>query len=107
MNVTDSPLLPVGSHVSNNTISAATVISVPPTTANTGSASIIVMQAITQNVRYKLDGTAATTTTGFQLKAGDPPRAIAVRPGSTISVIEETATAVLQYQFFRTADTVR
>lgn len=98
-----APLLPVGSHTSRNDLSAVKVITPP------ANASVVWLQALTQNVRYKLDGTAATTTVGFQLKAGDAPLELLLPTGvnTTITVIEETTTAVLQYQFFRTQDTVR
>ena len=94
MNDIDIPLRPVGSHTSNTTISSATTITVP------AGARYILMQVLTQNVRYTLDGTVPTTTSGFQLKAGDPPIAVWCETGVTLKVIEETATASLQYQFY-------
>ncbi len=84
---------PVGAHTSNNSL--GTVVTLTPP----AGADQIYMQAITQNIRYTLDGTAATTTLGFQLKAGDPPRLISLGATQTIKVIEETATAVLQFQW--------
>ena len=101
MNVSISPYLPIGSHTSNSSLSAATSITVP------SNASGILAQALTQNVRFTLDGTTPTATLGFQLKAGDPPLLIPVGPGRTVRLIEETATANLQYQAVRTADTER
>lgn len=93
-NVVIQPAKVVGSHTSNNTISTATSLTAP---AGAGS---LIIQALTQNVRYTLDGTPPTTTTGFQLKAGDPPRTIPIgAAGQVVKVIEETATAVIQYQW--------
>lgn len=86
-------LSPVGAHTANSSLSSAATISIPD------GATKIVMQAITQNIRYTLGGTAPTTTLGFQLKAGDPPITVPVGAGTTFKFIEETATATLQYQF--------
>lgn len=83
---------PVGSHSSGATISTATTLTKP-----TGANSIII-QALTQNVRLTFDGTAPTATLGFQLLAGNAPIILAV-PGTSIKVIEEVATASLQYQW--------
>lgn len=83
---------PVGSHYDGTTISSAVVLS------STKPAPKILIQALTQNVRYTLDGTTPTATTGFQLAAGDPPTLIYVGD-STFTVIEEAATADIQYQW--------
>lgn len=84
---------PVGAHSDGATISSATVLTAP------AGANRLLIQALTQNVRYTLDGTTPTATKGFQLKAGDPPVLIPFRAGIVITVIEETATADLQYQW--------
>jgi len=84
---------PVSSHNDGLAISSVQTITVP------SGANKWMVQALTQNVRFTLDGTAATTTCGFQLKAGDPPIIIPVGSRTTIKVIEESATADLQYQF--------
>lgn len=94
MKSVDIPLRPVGAHTSGTTISSATTITIP-----TG-ARYVLMQALTQNIRYTLDGTAPTTSLGFQMKAGDPPIAVWCETGVTLKVIEEAATASLQYQFY-------
>lgn len=78
-------------------ISSATVLS-PSATYNPGKHDRILMQALTQNVRYTLDGTTPTASKGFQLKAGDPPVIVFVA-GNILTVIEETATADLQFNF--------
>lgn len=100
MNVTPAAYLPVGSHTSNSSLSSAVPITTPADSQG------VLAQALTQNIRFKIDGTAATTTAGFQLKAGDPPTLIPVAPFTVISFIEETATANLQYQAVKTMDTV-
>jgi trimeric autotransporter adhesin len=83
---------PVGAHNSGLDISTAKTLTKP-----TGASKIII-QALTQNVRFTLDGTAPTTTLGFQLVAGGVPFIIEV-PGTSIKVIQEAATASLQYQW--------
>lgn len=60
----------------------------------------ILMQALTQNVRFTLDGTNPTTGSGFQLKAGDPPLYVELGGSRIIlKVIRETSGAVLEYEF--------
>jgi hypothetical protein len=81
------------SHNSGATISSVTTLAAP------AHAKKLMIQALTQNVRITLDGTAATTSVGFQLKAGDPVVIFPLGPHSVIKVIEETATASLQYCF--------
>jgi hypothetical protein len=90
----DIPLRPVGSHTGGTSISSATTLTIP------NGARYVLVQALAQNVRYTLDGTTPTTTLGFQLKAGDPPRSIWCETGVTLKFIEEAATASLQYQFY-------
>lgn len=84
---------PVGSHSDGATISSATTLTAPAT------ATKIMMQAISQNVRFTVDGTAPETAKGFQLKAGDPPLILPLGRNTTLKVIEEAATADLQYQW--------
>ena len=59
----------------------------------------LLIQALTQNVRMTLDSTTPTASVGFQLKAGDPPLLVAIGVGTAIKVIEETASASIQYQW--------
>jgi hypothetical protein len=96
VDVNDLAFTPVGAHNSGLAISSAVSLTIP------AGASKLMIQALTQNVRFTLDGTAATTSLGFQLKAGDPPVIIPLAPLTpVVKVIEETATASLQYQFGR------
>jgi hypothetical protein len=62
-------------------------------------ATHIKMQALTQNVRYRIDGETATAATGFQLIAGAD--ALVPVPNNGISIFPETAGAIVQYQFVR------
>ncbi len=84
---------PIGAHSDGLAIAAAQTLTVP------AGASKIMMQAHAQNVRFTLDGTVPTATTGFQLKSGDPPLVIPIGINTIIKVIEEAVSADLQYQF--------
>ncbi len=55
------------------------------------------MQALTQNIRYTIDGTQASATIGFQLATGTITT-IPV-PNLGVSVFEEAAGAIVQYQW--------
>jgi hypothetical protein len=58
------------------------------------------MQAVTQNVRYTLDGTDPTPTSGFVLVAGNDPITIPIIIGRTrLKFIQAAAGAILEYQF--------
>lgn len=93
--IEDMRFAPWGSHNDGLDISSAQVLTIP-----TGSRKIMI-QALTQNVRFTLDSTTPTASKGFQLYAGDPPLVIPIDPTTTFTVIEETATADLQIQFGR------
>ncbi len=62
-------------------------------------ATHIQMQALTQNIRYTIDNSEATATHGFQLAAGSI--SLVPVPNNGISVFEEIAGAIIQYQFVR------
>ena len=85
----------VGGHNSGLDISSAVVIS-PSDTYNPSKAPFLLVQTVTQNVRYTLDGTTPTTTSGHTLTAGNDPILIPVS-GNTFTVIEEAATAVFEF----------
>ena len=87
----DMSFNPSGAHSDGATISSATVL--------TKAGNKLLIQALTQNVRYTLDGTTPTATTGFQLVAGNPPIIIPVEGRTVVTVIQEAATADLQYCF--------
>lgn len=84
---------PIGIHNDGLNIAAAQTLTIPD------GATKIMIQTITQNVRFTLDGTTPETAKGFQLKAGDPPIIIPLGRAATIKIIQEAATADLQYQF--------
>lgn len=84
---------PVGSHSDGLAISSAQALVNPP------GATKLLIQALSQNVRFTLDGSAPTTSRGFQLRAADPPIIIPIGVNTTVRVIEEAATADLQYQY--------
>src|SRR5690349_24922886 len=97
MYVSIAPYLPVGVH-NSVTVAAVRQVTTP------GNSSGLLVQALTQNIRFTLDTTNPTTTVGFQIKAGDPPVLIPCGPNITVRFLEETASATLQYQAVRTLD---
>jgi hypothetical protein len=88
---------PIGAHVDGTAISSAVTLS-PPAGLATNVAKLLI-QAGTQNIRYTLDGTTPTATKGFRLVVGDPPIIIPIGGNTVVKVIEETATADIQYQW--------
>lgn len=92
MTILLSPPATVGEHVANASLSSAVALS------DTNADGILV-QAENKNVRYTISATTPTSALGFKLKADDPPLLIQLRFGKALNVIEESATATLQYQF--------
>lgn len=94
--VTQAPYNPMDQHTQNTSLATAQTIArlnvVPPI-------SKIIIQAIDQNIRYTLDGSAPTVSFGFRLTAGNDPITLGIGPNTTLQFIEETATAVLTYQW--------
>lgn len=82
--------VPIGDHGSETTLSS--VVTVAP---QSGS-SVLLVQAVDQVVRYKLDGTDPSATSGFRLNPAAEPTPIPIQ--SSIKFIEETAGAKLEYQ---------
>ncbi|HEX8186470.1 MAG TPA: hypothetical protein VF747_17015, partial [Blastocatellia bacterium] len=74
--------IPVGSHNDGLAISSAVALTKP------AGATKLRIQALTQNIRYTLNGTTPTSSKGFQLKAGDPPITLHIAGGVTVTVIE-------------------
>ena len=91
--------LAIGDHIQNASLSSEVTIAVPTGAPN---ADAVIVQALAQNIRIKLSGTA-TAAAGFQLRAGDPPQLVPL-VGNAFSVIEEAATATLEYQWVRVED---
>lgn len=101
----NSIFTPVGGHFPLNPasavdISSATIIS-PGNFGVSDPADKVLIQTTSQNVRFTLDGTTPTATTGFQLKTTDPPLLIMLTSGVILTVIEEAATAAFDFQFGR------
>jgi len=85
----------VGAHTTNSSLSSAVTLTKPDT------ADALLVSVYTQNVRVTLDGTTPTSTTGFQLVANQLYQ-IDVGINSTVKIIQETASASIQYQWFHT-----
>lgn len=94
MSVAEITFNPYGAH---NSLSLTTVQTL---TQPSGSTQFIV-QALSNNVRITVseNGTTPTASTGFQIKAGDPPSIIPIGSRSIIKVISEIGTANLEYQW--------
>lgn len=86
------PMALVGDHSRDTSVSGATALT------KLAGANAIMLQALTQNVRYTLDGSTPTASQGFRLAAGT---LITLSVGSdmTVTVIEETASASIEYQW--------
>lgn len=83
---------PVGSHQRIALGASARWLAKP-----SAEATCIILQAESQNIRYRLDTATATATTGFQLAAGQITTIPTVVGG--ISVICEAEGAVIQLQW--------
>ena len=87
--------IPSGTHQRLVGLTAVKTITLLPTEYG------LYVQAISQNVRLTFDGTnpvASGNDIGFQLTPAMGPVFIAGFPGMVLSFIQETATAVIQYQ---------
>lgn len=59
----------------------------------------VLIQTLSQNVRFTIDGvTIPTATVGFQLMTGILPVYFSFPPGTILRFIEEAASATIQYQ---------
>lgn len=84
---------PKGTHGRQTDLTSAFAPAVPE------GASMCVVQALTQNVRFTLDGTPPTAAVGFQIVAGDVERILPVDTRTVLRFIQEVSGAELQYQF--------
>ncbi len=85
---------PIGNHATDALLSSAKPLVPEP------HATKVMLQALAQNIRYTLEGsTPLVGTVGFLLLTGDAPIIIEIERSTTITVIEETATAILQFQW--------
>lgn len=84
---------PLGSHVTNTSLGSVVTLT-PPATATK-----LLIQALAQNVRIKFDNADPSATVGFQLKSEDPMLLIPLGDEMIIKVIQETAGAIIDYQW--------
>jgi len=85
--------VPLGAHVDGTDISSAVSITIPD------DATKLLIQSRTKALSFTLDGTSPTSQKGFKLSADDPPLIIPLSNTTSVKVIEEEATADIQYQF--------
>ncbi|HSG63296.1 MAG TPA: hypothetical protein VLA24_17865 [Pseudomonadales bacterium] len=85
-------LIGANAHTTDATISTATVLTTP------AGMNTLMIQPFTNNIRYTLDGTTPTASLGFQLAAG-VILTLDVSADMVITVIEEAASASIQYQW--------
>lgn len=83
---------PVGAHASNGSLSGVVTLTRP------AGADVLMIQAFAQAIRYTLDGTAPSTSNGFQLASGEF-RVVEVGLATAVKVIEATTSATIQYQW--------
>lgn len=85
----------VGPHMSISGLSSAQPVTFPAGAAANGW----LVQAVGQNVRIKFDGNNPSASSGFQIRAGDPPFLL-VAPNNAFFfyAIQETASATLEVQ---------
>lgn len=86
-------LRPVGAHTTDATVDAATALVAP------AGATMVRLQCAAQAIRYTLDGTTPTTSTGFLLAVG-VEKDIVVGGGASLQVIAAVSGASIQYQWF-------
>lgn len=92
--------LPLGSLTKNSSLSSVVTITAPI------RATGLLIQALSQNVRLTIDGTTpvtgtGSTGTGYDINAGTAAVLIPVREGQQVRMIEEAASAVVNYQWVR------
>lgn len=92
-----APWLTVNAHTRLDVAVDGDFITKPVWSAGQIEATHLQMQALTQNIRYAIDGTQASATIGFQLAAG-AITTIPV-PNLGVSVFEEADGAIIQYQW--------
>lgn len=89
----DKPFTPVGAHTQVTTLGSAVVLDPP------AGATRILLQTVTQNIRYRLDGVNPVANVGFRQTPTDGPVTIEC-PGG-IRVIQESPSATIDYQWGR------
>lgn len=90
----------VGNHTATTLTSVKSTWLIKPAPGPGGlQATHIQLQALAQNVRYRIDTNEASATVGFQLAAG--AISLIPVPNDGISVFPEVAGATIQYQWVR------
>lgn len=84
---------PVGDHTVEDELDTAVTLTPP------AGATQVLIQALTANIRYTIDGSTPTATAGFVLYVLADPLAIRLGAGGELQIIEESAGAVAQYQW--------
>lgn len=90
-------LVPVGAHVTNTSVSS--VVNV--TSTKPAGAQKVLIQTISQPIRYTLDGTNPTTNSGFRLIPEDGEKLIPISGETVLKVIQESVAATIEYQWFK------
>jgi hypothetical protein len=94
----NNAIAPIGPHTTNSSLAAAVSLTQPLNV----TCSRILLQAFTQNVRFLFVETTSTVvptaSVGFRLLAGECID-LSVSPGTILKIIEETASASIQYQW--------
>lgn len=88
------PFTPIGGHQS--AILTTNILTLSPPDL----ATEVLIQILDVNCRFTLDGTDPTTSTGFQLLAGDAV-IISISRTTVIKVIGESSGPAVEYQFGR------
>ena len=85
--------IPSGSHDDGTDFSSAASPTIPD------GASKMMIQTIDQNIRITFDGTTPTSTKGFRIVKDRDPIIFPLSDSTTVTIIEEAATADVQIQF--------
>lgn len=88
------PFTPIGGH--NSVVLTTNIITLTPPE----HATEVLIQILDVNCRFTLDGTDPTSSSGFQLVAGDA-LIISISRTTTIKIIGESTGAAVEYQFGR------
>ena len=92
----NNAIAPIGLHTTNGALSASVTISRPD------FANRVLLQAFSQNIRFLFTETTSvvvpTASLGFRLLAGERID-LSLPIGTILKVIEETASASIQYQW--------
>lgn len=95
--MSDQPFIPLNGETHHSTILGAVALTLSLPLHARG----ILIQAVSQNIRFTMDGTTPTASTGFQIVAGDPPVFIELTQNNrlVLKFIREASGAVLEYEY--------